>query len=96
MHGQFSDCPFFFVYCNNDCQMDGYKHETKTCPRCGQAFECKAGDIAHCQCKEVKLADKAYDLISKKYDDCLCKHCLQQLSQAFYLTLEQQNFFKDR
>ncbi|MDW8286938.1 MAG: hypothetical protein RMJ89_02605 [Flammeovirgaceae bacterium] len=29
------------------------KHELLTCPRCHKLFECKVGNVAHCQCNIV-------------------------------------------
>lgn len=56
------------------------KHEHKACPRCGNGFTCKVGDVANCQCNAVKLNKEAYDFISKKYEDCLCSNCLAELN----------------
>lgn len=56
------------------------KHELKVCPRCGKAFECKPGDIANCQCYGVKVSEKVTAFIAKKYGDCLCIACLQELN----------------
>lgn len=52
------------------------KHEQKNCPRCHTAFECKAGDIAHCQCNAVQLSEAESKFIADKYDDCLCASCM--------------------
>ena len=32
------------------------KHEEKPCPRCRQTFECKPGDVVHCQCYGIMLS----------------------------------------
>ena len=45
------------------------QHEIKTCPRCNQAFECKAGDIYHCQCREISLSDGEMAFLEGRYDD---------------------------
>ena len=55
------------------------KHEIKYCPRCQASFECKAGDITHCQCFGIRLTPKLHDEISNKYGDCLCKKCLEEI-----------------
>jgi hypothetical protein len=65
------------------------KHELKNCPRCGNLFECKPGDIANCQCFGTKLNEEASAFIAKKYGDCLCIGCLQDLNQK-------QNFFIEK
>ena len=55
------------------------KHEQKICPRCNNNFECKAGDIYHCQCKNIVLSTKEMAFIEEGYDDCLCINCLLEL-----------------
>ena len=72
------------------------KHEIKTCARCGATFECKAGDITNCQCYGVKLSAEAEGFISKQYDDCLCRNCLQQLSRQHTLFIEQKERYSQR
>jgi hypothetical protein len=72
------------------------KHEIKNCPRCQAAFECKAGDIAHCQCYHTQVPDHVQDLIAKKYSDCLCRQCLVQLSQPINYTMEMHHHLKQR
>jgi Cysteine-rich CWC len=62
-------------------------HETKSCPHCQQAFECRTGDIIHCQCESVKLKQAHRDYIAKMYDDCLCSNCLIKL-RSEYNTLQ--------
>ena len=61
------------------------QHEIKTCPRCDQAFECKAGDIYHCQCREISLSDGEMAFLEGRYDDCLCFNCLIQLKNKYAL-----------
>ena len=56
-------------------------HENKFCPCCNEVFECKAGSITICQCMEVAVSASAKELISKKYDDCLCKYCLLKIEE---------------
>lgn len=52
------------------------KHETKQCPCCGAAFECKPGNITQCQCYGIKLDEETKQYLEKKYGDCLCRACL--------------------
>lgn len=59
-----------------------HKHETKVCPRCGQAFACKSGDILKCQCYGIAFTEKMQQVIAAAYDDCLCRQCLTELSEA--------------
>ncbi len=49
----------------------------KQCERCGQAFEC---GLSRCWCKEVPVSDTQYDRIAKRYNDCLCRTCLAELT----------------
>jgi len=56
-------------------------HETKTCPRCKNVFECKAGDIIHCQCSDIRLSIEERAFIEDQYQDCLCRDCLLQLKE---------------
>ena len=56
------------------------KHEKKTCPRCGNSFECKVGDIVNCQCHGIKFTNDMMSFVSKHYDDCLCRGCLMELN----------------
>lgn len=69
-----------FWYCDLELEAMVNKHELKPCPRCGKIFECKVGDVAHCQCFGIKLNEKAVNFIEKKYGDCLCSNCLMFLS----------------
>jgi ribosomal protein L34E len=60
------------------------KHENKTCPGCNSLFECKLGDIAKCQCYEIKLNDEERDYIARRYADCLCADCMQELRTTYH------------
>ncbi|MGQ0737576.1 MAG: cysteine-rich CWC family protein [Bacteroidota bacterium] len=64
-------------------------HEAKNCPRCGNVFECKPGNITQCQCYAVKLTAEQKAYIEQRYQDCLCKSCLAHLADEL-------NFFKER
>jgi hypothetical protein len=65
------------------------QHELKNCPRCGNAFECKPGNITQCQCYGIGLNAEQRAYIEQRYDDCLCRDCLQYLSNEL-------NLFKDK
>lgn len=54
------------------------KTETKSCPKCGERFECNNQDIFKCVCVQVPLDNNVRQLISEKYDDCLCLTCLKE------------------
>jgi hypothetical protein len=57
------------------------KHEIKNCPRCQASFECKPGDITHCQCFGIRLPADLQDEIAHKFADCLCRNCLLELKR---------------
>jgi len=63
-----------------NCTIAMCKHETKICPRCHSAFECRVGDITRCQCYTVKLDDAARDLLARNYSDCLCADCIKAVT----------------
>ena len=64
------------------------KHEEKPCPRCQQRFECKAGDVVHCQCYGIMLTTEERAFIEERYNDCLCRNCLLELKQRYILFRE--------
>ncbi|MCK9402518.1 MAG: cysteine-rich CWC family protein [Chitinophagaceae bacterium] len=65
-----------------------HKHEQKSCSRCSNIFECKVGDIAHCQCTSVTLSLKETAFIEERYPDCLCAGCLKDLQNKYTLFRE--------
>jgi hypothetical protein len=73
-----------------------YKHEEKRCSRCGECFECKAGDIVNCQCYGIELTTEEEAFIASHYTDCLCRFCLLQLKSRYHLFLEQKFFYVNR
>lgn len=58
-------------------------HEVRNCPRCSQAFECKAGTITQCQCYAVALSLEQRVFIESRYEDCLCAACLRTLAVSY-------------
>ena len=69
------------LYINDTIAM--CKHEEKICPRCGAGFECKVGDISHCQCYAVKLNEQEIKFIAQKYSDCLCAACMKAMKTEY-------------
>jgi ribosomal protein L34E len=63
----------------------------KTCNVCGKEFNCNAADIANCQCYAVKVPGDIAAIISKRYADCLCAQCLQEIIQEETLQKGQDN-----
>ncbi len=64
------------------------QHETKNCPRCKQAFECKPGNITQCQCFGIAMTVEQKAYIELRYNDCLCRNCLIQLQNEVELFKE--------
>jgi hypothetical protein len=54
-------------------------HEAKYCPRCKNAFECKPGNIAQCQCYGITFSEQEKEYIRTTYSDCLCSNCLHNI-----------------
>jgi len=65
------------------------KHEEKNCPRCGAGFECKVGDISHCQCYAVKLNEQEIKFVAQKYSDCLCAACMKAMKTEYSMLQSQ-------
>jgi hypothetical protein len=63
------------------------KHEIKTCPRCGRAFECKVNNPAHCDCAQVQLTEETVLALEGRYQDCLCLTCLTALAAGESMNL---------
>ena len=60
-------------------------HETKSCPRCTAAFECKVGNVTACQCDGIIFNDTEKDYIARNYADCLCRKCLLEIRHEMRL-----------
>jgi hypothetical protein len=63
-------------------------HEHKTCPRCGGEFQCKPGNITQCQCFGIQFSAEQKKHIEQRYQDCLCRKCLQTLQNEVELFRE--------
>lgn len=50
--------------------------ELKTCPKCGNQFECRHD--ASCWCVKITLSDVVKEELKNNYADCLCKTCLTE------------------
>lgn len=71
-------------------------HETKTCPRCNEPFECKVGNILQCQCFGLTFSMEEKAFIEDRYQDCLCRKCLITLQQRYVLFREKYLFRQNR
>ncbi|MCK5281289.1 MAG: cysteine-rich CWC family protein [Cyclobacteriaceae bacterium] len=60
--------------------------EIKNCPNCGNNFVCNNYNISNCGCMEVPLNNTARQLISDRYDGCLCVNCLKEINNQSYRT----------
>jgi hypothetical protein len=67
-------------------------HEQKLCPRCKKDFECKPGNITQCQCYGFKMNNELKVYIEHRYDDCLCRNCLEHLAIELNLFKEKYIF----
>ncbi len=65
-----------------------WQHETKYCPRCKKAFECKPGSITQCQCFGIIMTAEQKAYLELRYNDCLCRNCLTQLQNEVELFKE--------
>ena len=52
------------------------------CESCGSDFSCSASN-GRCWCFDVEIAQQALLQIEKKYGDCLCLACLENISANF-------------
>lgn len=69
------------------------KHEEKQCPRCKEAFECKAGTIMQCQCSTIQLSLEERLYVESKFEDCLCINCLHAM-QREYILFKEKHIYK--
>jgi hypothetical protein len=60
-------------------------HEQKNCPRCSQAFTCKAGSIALCDCSTLALGSQEREWIKEKFTGCLCRNCLEEIKNNYFI-----------
>lgn len=52
----------------------------KACVQCGGLFACGAA-AGSCWCMSIPLEASALEVLSRKYEDCLCQDCLQKMSE---------------
>jgi hypothetical protein len=50
-----------------------------TCPRCGGAFHCGAGETTPCACGQFTLSPATTQNLREQYTRCVCMACLAQL-----------------
>ncbi len=54
--------------------------EIKTCPKCGNIFECNNYNILKCACAQIPLNSKTRELMANQYEGCLCLTCLKEFA----------------
>ncbi|HKP35555.1 MAG TPA: cysteine-rich CWC family protein [Pyrinomonadaceae bacterium] len=50
------------------------------CEACGNEFLCGAS-LRGCWCSEIKLSDATRADLKSQYRDCLCRECLERMSE---------------
>jgi hypothetical protein len=55
--------------------------EFKKCPKCGNSFVCNNINIIKCGCMAAPLNNAARQIISERYDGCLCVSCLKEVAE---------------
>ena len=55
--------------------------EPATCEACGNAFTCGA-TLAGCWCAEVTVSERLRAQLRNRYQNCLCRSCLERLAEA--------------
>ena len=58
------------------------KDNISTCQRCQSIFECKANDIANCQCATFIISEATQQYLSTTDYGCLCKKCIIEINQS--------------
>lgn len=51
----------------------------KKCPVCGKSFECSHDE--HCWCMSVMIDETTRIELEKRFTDCLCKACLEEINE---------------
>ena len=53
--------------------------ESSMCEACGAPFTCGA-KLSGCWCAEIQLSDETRAKLKARYNNCLCRECLERLS----------------
>ena len=53
----------------------------RVCESCGSEFSCGAS-LRGCWCSEINLSESDRAQLQSRYRDCLCRNCLEQISQT--------------
>jgi hypothetical protein len=70
----------------NTFRAQGTLAPNETCPACGEHFACGAS-LRGCWCREVKLTDAARAELKQLYTGCLCRACLERVTERVNLQL---------
>ena len=52
----------------------------RTCEACGEDFQCEIA-LGGCWCSKIDLTDVQRAAIAEKYEDCLCRRCLEKAAE---------------
>jgi hypothetical protein len=55
--------------------------EASTCEACGASFTCGAM-LAGCWCAEIKLSEATRAKLRERYQNCLCRACLENYAEG--------------
>jgi hypothetical protein len=55
-------------------------NQPSVCEACGDPFTCGA-KLSGCWCSEIKLSDETRAELKERYSGCLCRECLEHLSE---------------
>jgi hypothetical protein len=55
-------------------------NQPSVCEACGAPFNCGA-KLSGCWCSEIKLSDETRVELKERYSGCLCRECLEHLSE---------------
>ena len=61
---------------------------SKTCEHCGRSFECGG---YQCWCGQIGITERQMDWIATRFEDCLCRECLEKVARGELLDHERHN-----
>lgn len=62
-----------------ETEIDISKAGSLACESCGEEFTCNAGQDS-CWCFDVPVSPEGLEDLGKRFDNCLCKKCLEKQS----------------
>ena len=58
----------------------------KVCPRCGITHECAHDSDSQCHCVGNQLDSLQHAYLIDNYSGCLCKTCMGEMKDSFYIS----------